>query len=154
MITKPTITPALFYKDPRGALDFLRDAFGFELDFMIEDEGGNLVHSQIMHGEGRIMVGTEWSDDHKSPLSVGGKNTQTTHVQLDEDVDAHCETARKAGAEILAEPETQFYGDRTYRARDPEGHIWTFARTVQDMTPEQWDKNSGLKTTTNDKSKT
>jgi len=151
MVTQPAITPALFYVDPRAALDFLRDAFGFELDFMIEDEGGNLVHSQMMYGAGRIMVGTEWSEHHKSPKSVGGKNTQTTHVQLDEDVDAHCETARKAGAEIVAEPETQFYGDRTYRARDPEGHIWTFGRTVEVLTPEQWDKKTGLRTTTSEK---
>ena len=41
-------------------------------------------------------------------------------------------TRRAAGAEILQRPETQFYGDRTYRARDPEGHIWTFGQTVQD----------------------
>lgn len=148
MVAQPTITPALFYKDARAAIDFLRDAFGFELDFLIEDEGGNLVHSQMMHGKGRVMVGTEWDDDHKSPLSVAGKNTQTMHVQLNEDVDAHCETARKAGAEIMVEPATQFYGDRTYRARDPEGHIWTFARTVEAMTPEEWDRKSGLKTTT------
>ncbi len=28
---------------------------------------------------------------------------------------------RDAGAVIIAEPETQFYGDRSYRAKDPEG---------------------------------
>ena len=54
--------------------------------------------------------------------------------------------AREAGAEILQEPETQFYGDRTYRARDPEGHIWTFGVTEKRMTPEEWDKASGLTT--------
>ncbi len=54
--------------------------------------------------------------------------------------------ARKVDAEIIAEPETQFYGDRTYRARDPEGHIWTFSQTVTSMTPAEWDKTSGMKT--------
>jgi uncharacterized glyoxalase superfamily protein PhnB len=63
-----------------------------------------------------------------------------------EDIDAHCERARAAGADILQEPQTQFYGDRTYRARDPEGHIWTFGVTETEMTPEQWDKASGLTT--------
>jgi uncharacterized glyoxalase superfamily protein PhnB len=67
---------------------------------------------------------------------------------LDSDIDLHCERARKAGAKILQEPETQFYGDRTYRATDPEGHIWTFGQTIEKMTPEEWDKNSGLKTQT------
>jgi hypothetical protein len=45
-------------------------------------------------------------------------------------------------------PETQFYGDRTFRARDLEGHIWTFGQTVQEMKPEEWDAAMpGLKTT-------
>ena len=52
-----------------------------------------------------------------------------------------------AGAEILQEPEEQFYGDRTYRARDPEGHIWTFGQTVKAMDPAEWDKAMGWKTT-------
>lgn len=147
MAQQPVITPALFYQNPRAALDFLRDAFGFELDMLLEDENGNLAHSQMAFGEGRIMVGTEWSDDHKSPKSIGLKCTQTVHLQLDDGIDAHCEQARKSGAEIMQEPTTQFYGDRTYRARDPEGHIWTFAQTVEVMSPDQWDKTSGLKTT-------
>jgi hypothetical protein len=45
---------------------------------------------------------------------------------------------------ILQEPETQFYGDRTYRAADLEGHIWTFGQSVKVMTPTEWDAASGL----------
>lgn len=141
-----SISSSLFYQNPKAAIEFLRDAFGFELTFLLEDENGNLAHSQMSWGDGMIMVGTEWSDNHKSPKSIGGKCTQTCHIQMNAGIDAHCETARKAGAEIIQEPETQFYGDRTYRARDPEGHIWTFSQTVKEMTPDEWDKASGLKT--------
>jgi uncharacterized glyoxalase superfamily protein PhnB len=104
----------------------------------------------MSYGDSVVMVGTEWSDELKSPRSVGGKNTQTVHVQLapSEDIDAHCAHARAAGAVILMEPQTQFYGDRAYRAKDPEGHIWSFSVTVQKMTPEEWDKASGLTTRT------
>jgi Glyoxalase-like domain len=79
---------------------------------------------------------------------TGGKNSQSIHVQLaeGEDLDAHHQRARAAGAEILMEPNMQFYGDRTYRARDPEGHIWTFSVTVKRMTPAEWDKVSGFTT--------
>ena len=142
----PPITPAVCYVNPKAALDWLRDAFGFELDMLIEDEAGNLAHSQMAYGEGRIMVGNEWSADHKSPASIGRKCTQTVHVHMTENIDQHCERARKAGAEIIAEPETQFYGDRTYRARDPEGHIWTFSQTVEIMQPREWDEKTGLRT--------
>jgi uncharacterized glyoxalase superfamily protein PhnB len=94
------------------------------------------------------MVSSEWSPMHKSPASLDGFNTQTVHVQLTTDVDAHCERARKAGAKIAMEPTTQFYGDRTYRAVDPEGHIWSFGQTVKRMTSEEWDKAMGVKTKT------
>ena len=50
-------------------------------------------------------------------------------VYIDE-LDAHCEVARKAGATIVAEPEDMFWGDRTYVATDPEGHRWTFAQPI------------------------
>lgn len=144
---RPAVIPALCYINARKAFDWLQTAFGFEIEFFIEDDEGNLVHSELRHGNGLIMVGTEWDASTKSPENTGRCCTTTTHIHLDEDIDAHCERARKAGAEIMQEPETQFYGDRTYRARDPEGHIWTFGQTVKVVEPEDWDKASGLKTT-------
>lgn len=141
------LIPAICYLDPKAALTWLEAAFGFELVMLIEDGEGNLAHSEMSFGNGVVMVGNEWSDDHKSPRSIGGKNTQTVHIQIDTDVDAHCERARAAGAEILMAPATQFYGDRTYRCRDPEGHIWTVAQTVQPVTREEAEAASGLKIT-------
>ena len=142
------LSSAVSYQDPRAAFRWLEDAFGFEPLFVILDAEGNLAHSEMTYGDSVVMVGSEWSDDHKSPKSVGGKNTQSVHVQLAEgdDIDAHCAHARNAGASILQEPQTQFYGDRTYRAKDPEGHIWTFGVTVNKMTSDDWDKASGLTT--------
>jgi uncharacterized glyoxalase superfamily protein PhnB len=146
LANRPAITPALSYQNPRAALDWLQKAFGFEIDMLIEDEAGNPVHSELRYADGLVMVGAEWNADTKSPASVGRKCTQTVHIHMTENIDQHCELARKAGAEILQEPATQFYGDRTYRARDPEGHIWTFGQTVQVMTPAEWDKAGGVKT--------
>lgn len=144
------LSSAVSYVDPKAAFRWLEDAFGFEPAFVILDAEGNLAHSEMSYGQDVVMIGNEWSADHKSPQSLGGKNTQTVHVQLapGEDIDAHCARARAAGAAILQEPDTQFYGDRTYRARDPEGHIWTFGVTVEQLTPDEWDKASGLTTKT------
>lgn len=143
---RPTLSSALCYRDPKAALRWLEDALGFEPTMVILDKDGNLAHSEMRLGDGLIMVGNEWSERHKSPQSLGGLNTQTIHIHLADGIDAHCERARKAGAVILQEPETQFYGDRTYRAVDPEGHIWTFGQTVKVMTRDEWDKASGFKT--------
>ncbi len=139
------IASALCYVDPNAAFLWLEDAFGFEPYLVLLDENDRIAHSEMSFGTGFIMVGSEWSENHKSPKNLGLKNTQSVHVQLGkgEDIDAHCARARRAGAEILQEPDTQFYGDRTYRARDPEGHIWTFGVTVNDMSAADWEKASG-----------
>lgn len=143
---RTVFTSALCYRDPSKALDWLEKAFGFEPAMIIRDGDGNPVHSEMRMGDGLIMVGSEWDAATKSPASLDGRTTQTVHVHLTEDIDGHCARARAAGAVILQEPDTQFYGDRTYRARDPEGHIWTFGQTLETLTPEQWDARSGLKT--------
>jgi uncharacterized glyoxalase superfamily protein PhnB len=58
-------------------------------------------------------------------------------VRIDSGIDAHCERARAAGALIVQEPEDQFYGSRTYRAVDLEGHEWTFAQPIRAVSNEE-----------------
>ena len=133
---KPAFTVSAFYRDPKAALDWLARAFGFEVTMVIEDADAdprNSHYEMAIEGRGRIMIGGEWADWTRSPASAGGVNTQSTHVDLARDLDGHCARARSAGARIAAEPADQFYGDRTYRAVDLEGHMWTFAQHVRDV---------------------
>jgi uncharacterized glyoxalase superfamily protein PhnB len=132
-----TFVPALAYREPKAALDWLTRAFGFEVTMAIDGPDGDPTQSHYemgYEGRGRIMVGGEWNDWMRSPCSGDGTNTTSTHVTLAHDIDAHCERARAAGAAILVEPEDQFYGDRVYRCADLEGHHWTFAMHVRDVT--------------------
>ena len=145
---RPSISSAVCYKDPKKALRWLEEAFCFKPSMVILGPNDELMHSEMRFGDGLVMVSSEWSATHKSPASIDGLNTQTVHVQLATDIDAHCERSRKAGARIAMEPTTQFYGDRTYRAVDPEGHIWSFGQTVKRMTSDEWDKAAGVKTKT------
>jgi uncharacterized glyoxalase superfamily protein PhnB len=142
---RTALTSALCYRDPKAALKFLEAAFGFELVMLIEDNDGNLVHAEMSFGDSVVMIGNEWTAQHKSPASIDGFNTQSVHIHLEGDVDAHCERARAAGAKILMEPADQFYGDRTYRCRDPEGHFWTVGAPVRAVSVEEAEAESGLK---------
>ena len=142
---RPSLDTAIVCKDARAELVWLEKAFGFELTMLITDEAGNVQHSEMSFGDGYIMVGNEWADYTKAPSAVSGANTQTIHVHLTNDIDAHCERARAAGAVILMELEDQFYGDRSYRARDPEGHVWSFGQTVRVVPEAEWEAASGLK---------
>jgi len=129
-------TSSVTYRDPKAAVRWLGEAFGFEVTMAIEGpaESPEMGHYEMScQGRGRIMLGGEWDEWARSPAGVDGRNTQTVHVQLPDGLDEHCERARAAGARIAAEPEDQFYGDRSYRAVDPEGHRWTFAARVRDV---------------------
>jgi uncharacterized glyoxalase superfamily protein PhnB len=133
-----------------AALAWLQKAFGFELAMLIEPtpDSPTTMHAEMtLAGMGRVMVGAEWSGWARSPASVGGANTANVHVDLETDVDAHCERARQAGAVIDMEPADQFYGARTYRAKDPEGHVWTFAQPIRQVSREEAERVSGFKIT-------
>ena len=144
----PTFTVAAFYRDPKAALEWLTRAFGFEITMAIEDSAGDVRNSHYemaIEGRGRIMIGGEWADWTRSPASVGGLNTQSTHVDLASNLDDHCERARAAGATIAAEPEDQFYGDRTYRAADLEGHVWSFGQFLRNVPSAEMEAATSLK---------
>ena len=125
--------PSVIYQDPKAAMRWLEEAFGFEIALYIEGDDGAFIHCQMRYDDALISVGQEWDEAFKSPLKLGGKNTQLSSIQIDSDVDAHCERARAAGAVIIAEPENQFYGDRVYRCRDPEGHNWSVGQSVEEV---------------------
>jgi len=128
----------VFYRDPRAAMAFLQAAFGFEPSMLVSDADGRLVHAEMRFGDGYIVVDSEWADHVSSPASVGGRNTQSVYVRLQQDLDVHCEKARAAGAVILEEPADHFYGERQYNARDFNGHHWDFTQTIADIEPESW----------------
>ena len=143
----PTLISAVVYRQRRAAIAWLERAFGFETVMLLETADGEVAHCEMRLGDSLLMVGSEWSAEYKSPASLGGKNTQAIHIHVEEDVDAHCAKAEAAGAEVFARPETQFYGDRTYRCRDPEGHVWTVSQTVEAVSREAAEAKTGLKIT-------
>jgi len=129
----PRITPYLYYEDVAGALDWLAQAFGFKERMRMPAADGSVMHAEMECADGVIMLGRP-ADDYKNPARLG-QATQGLYVFV-EDVDKHFEHAKQSGAKIEAEPEDQFYGDRRYTAKDPEGHEWFFATHVRDVAPE------------------
>lgn len=128
----PRITPNVFYDDLGAALEWLSKAFGFETRMSIPGEDGKPMHAEMQVYDSAIMMApTAAQESWKSPDSIGGAVTISLYIYVD-DVDAHHAKAKAAGAEIVSEPETMFWGDRTYVARDLAGHRWTFAQAVKE----------------------
>ncbi len=125
MSPTPRITPVLVYADIEAAHIFLVNAFGFDVGSLHRSGDGQVVHGEV-HVEGESIWLHRATTDHDltSPrsqdMAFGGL------AVLVEDVDAHCDRARAAGAVIDHAPQNQPYGRREYGARDPEGHRWWF----------------------------
>ncbi len=129
------ISPYLAYADAPAAIEFLCKAFGFEESFRLPMPDGRIGHATLLYQENSIMLASVYEEmGQASPRDLPASHCQM-HVYVD-DVDAHYARAQAAGATIIAEPEDQFYGDRVYRALDPEGHRWIFATHVRDVAPE------------------
>jgi len=128
----PRITPNVFYADVAAALEWLSKTFRFETRMSMPGADGAIIHAEMQVADSAIMMSpTSDAEAWSSPRSVGGSVTQGLYIYVD-DVDAHFDHARGAGAVVVSEPETMFWGDRTYVAEDPEGHRWTFAQAVKE----------------------
>ncbi len=123
------IFPMLAYRDAPAALEVLTTAFGFEETMRMEGENGTIAHAELEMGGQRLMLASAWRDAGMAPpIELAGIASQLM-VQVD-DVDAHFRRALEAGATVIDQPADQEYGERTYRATDPEGHRWIFGSPI------------------------
>jgi uncharacterized glyoxalase superfamily protein PhnB len=121
---RPTIYPALRYRDAGAAIAFLKEAYGFTELAVYADEDGTVHHAELAYGNGAVMLGTAQTD---TPFGRAAKDLGpvSLYVVVD-DADAHFERAAAHGAEIVLPLTDQDYGSRDYTARDPEGNLWSF----------------------------
>jgi PhnB protein len=124
------ITPYLLYADVAAALEWLARTFGLRERMRMPGPDGKITHAEMDFADGVVMMGCP-GPDYKNPARLGGL-TVLIHVYVD-DVDAHYAKAKASGAVIVAEPEDKPYGDRTYAAKDLEGHQWHFAQHIRDI---------------------
>ncbi len=152
------IFPFLHYQDAPAAFEWLARAFGFEKQMLVPGPAGTIAHAQLRYGGSLIMIAsvgdeekliriTSARDDEmsligtasapdddaklKRPAVVGGAS-QGIYVYVD-DVTAHHDRAKAAGADIIMELEKSEYGSREYMARDLEGHVWSFGSYAPDI---------------------
>jgi uncharacterized glyoxalase superfamily protein PhnB len=132
MTVKPAIIPGLRYKDAPRAIDFLCEAFGFERHAVYPDpnDPSIIMHAQLIDRGNMIMLGSGTDGEYKRRAGIksvaeAGGATMGLYITVD-DVEAHAERARAAGADIFLEPQDQDYGGRGYSCRDIEGNVWSF----------------------------
>jgi uncharacterized glyoxalase superfamily protein PhnB len=126
----------LSYEDCGAAADWLCRAFGLEETDRYAESDGRVTHVELRLGDGVVFLGNPGPDyqsprRHREECEAAARWSDVPFV-IDgvwigvEDVDAHFDTAKEAGATILSPVEDTPVG-RHYRAEDPEGHRWMFS---------------------------
>jgi uncharacterized glyoxalase superfamily protein PhnB len=131
----PAVIPMIAYENGPAAMDWLARAFGFRERARMLAPDGRLSHGEMQAGDGLIMLATP-SPHYHGPKRHRDECQPARHwsevpyiidgvlVYVD-DITAHFERAKAAGATILSLPEEASEGKR-YRAEDLEGHRWMF----------------------------
>ena len=121
----PKVYPCLSYRDPRAAIAFLQQAFGFTLLLEVPDGEGGVTHAEVALGDDVVMLGSSKPElGWVSPLDLPARNA--TVCCFVEGVDAHFARAVAAGARVVRAPYDTSYGAREYSVRDLEDHEWHF----------------------------
>ena len=146
-MTKPipegyhTVTPHIAVDGAADAIEYYKKAFGAKERMRMEGPGGMIAHAEIEIGDSLVMLSDPFPQSTvKSPRSLGG--TSASIFLYVKDVDAVVKQAVEAGAEIVIEPQDQFWGDRFGTITDPFGHTWSVATHIEDVPPEEMAKRA------------
>jgi PhnB protein len=126
----------LAYENGIAALEWLARAFGFVERARMTDAEGRLSHGEMETSQGGVVMLASPTPDYEGPRRhrescAGARRWSAVPWIVDgvlvyvDDVDAHYDRAKKAGATILSPLEDGGHG-RRYRAEDLEGHRWMF----------------------------
>lgn len=128
-----TVLPHIMYRDLAEALAWLSRTFGFTEHYRYGDERGQPSGAQMHLGDAWIMLKRARG---ATPTELG-HGTQSLTVFV-EDVDAHFERTRSAGANIVEDLHETTYGERQYGVEDLDGHHWLLSQHARDVSPSDW----------------
>jgi uncharacterized glyoxalase superfamily protein PhnB len=133
-VPSDTLLPHVSYPDVAEAVAWLTKTFGFTEHYRY-GEPGEPSGAQMRLGNAWIMI-NQAPPGSATPAQLGyGTQSLTIFV---EDVDAHFQRAKSAGARIVEDLHETEYGERQYGAEDLAGHHWLFSRHARDVSPDEW----------------
>jgi len=126
------VLPHIVYRDVASAIAWLDRTFGFIEHYRYGDPANG---AQMHLGEAWIML-RQARPGSGSPGQLGYA-TQSLTIFV-EDVEAHLQRTKSAGAKIVEELHQTEYGELQYGVEDLDGHHWLFSRHARDVHPEEW----------------
>jgi PhnB protein len=138
-----TVAVSLVVRDAKAAVDFYKKVFGAVHLYTLTMPNGGVAHAEFKIGDTIIMIADEnpeWGN--KSPQTLGG-SPAVLNVMVD-DPDATVAKAEAAGGRVLVPVADQFYGYRSGRIQDPDGHLWIVSKLIEEVSPDEMQKRMDL----------
>jgi uncharacterized glyoxalase superfamily protein PhnB len=129
-----TVLPHIAYQNVADAIAWLTNTFGFVEHYRHGDPTA-VSGAQLHLGDAWIML-QRVRQGRATPAQLGA-GTQSLTIFVD-NVDAHFQKAKAAGAKTVEDLHETVYGERQYGAQDLDGHFWLFSQHVRDSDPAEW----------------
>lgn len=112
---------------------------GFKVDMTMPGPGGEVVYAMLSNGNAALHVGPVdgpgQAATRDEQVRKGTRGLGVAMYTMVKSLDRTLAAAKDVGFQIIADPEMQFWGDRTFGAVDPDGYEWQFAQHVKDVSP-------------------
>jgi PhnB protein len=120
------VTPWLVSRDTAGLIDFVTAAFGGTELARLPGPAGGIGHAEVRIGDSVVMM---FDTPEGWPPTPGFLRLYVP------DAEATCQRALAAGATLVTEVTSLFFGDKVGRVRDPAGHVWWIQEHTEDVDP-------------------
>ena len=139
-----SIAPSIRVTDMQKSLDFYTKTLGFQTSDKLTRKDGKIAHASVGFDSPLIMlspveyVRTVQTKENLTKNKLGVGVEFYIGMTGSKKLDTFFSDVKAKGVTVINEPKTEFWGDRTFTVRDPDGYALTFAEHVNDVTPEAW----------------
>jgi PhnB protein len=120
------IAPILAVKDCDASVAFYTEKLGFEKIFVLEGPDGSNTFGFVGLGE-QAQIGLS---AQPAPEPVGGGVVFMIYPPMEVNLDQLYEDVQSRGVSIEQPLRDEYWGDRTFSVKDPDGYYLTFTATV------------------------
>ena len=139
----PAVMPMLVCKNVSAEMDFCKITFDALELVRRPGPDGKVAHAAMTINGAMIMIEGEWPTLQSRSPQTDGSSPVIIYVYV-KNIDAVMDKAVSAGATILLAAKDQFWGDRTGRIMDAEGHVWTISSRIEETSSsereDRWSK--------------
>ncbi|TWT43276.1 VOC family protein [Botrimarina hoheduenensis] len=128
-----SLTPYLIVADGDAAIQRYAAAFGAQVIMRLRGAAGQIAHAELRLGEAALMLAQATPDMKVAVTPTDHWPTVSLMLSVD-DCDAAYARAMAAGLTTEQPPTDWFYGERSAKLRDPDGHRWSLTCTTEALT--------------------